>query len=90
MKARLLISLCVVVHAVFGQSVEQNKFKIMFYNTENFFDCVDDSLTDDAEFNRGGVRGWNYERYQEKQRHLSRVIVSVDIVTGKQIGRAHV
>ena len=77
MKARLLISLCVVVHAVFGQSVEQNKFKIMFYNTENFFDCVDDSLTDDAEFNRGGVRGWNYERYQEKQRHLSRVIVSV-------------
>lgn len=61
----------------FAQVVEKQCFKVMSYNVENFFDCVDDSLTNDAEFLPGGMRGWNYEKYQTKQNHIGQVIASV-------------
>lgn len=56
--------------------VKQN-FKIVSYNVENFFDCVDDSLTDDSEYLHGGMRGWNYAKYQQKQANISKVITAI-------------
>ncbi|GAB1415566.1 endonuclease [Paludibacter sp.] len=50
----------------------------MCYNVENYFDCVDDSLTRDEEFLPGGMRGWNYSRYVRKQHNIAKVIVSAD------------
>jgi predicted extracellular nuclease len=49
----------------------------MCYNVENYFDCVDDSLTDDSEYLPGGMRGWNYEKYTRKQANISKVIAAI-------------
>jgi len=56
--------------------VGAQEFTVMFYNTENLFDTVDDTLTDDAEFLPGGERRWTYNRYEKKIDALSRVIAS--------------
>lgn len=63
-------------YSVAQQTGKQN-FKIMCYNVENYFDCVDDSLTDDREFLPGGMRGWNYNKYQTKQAHIAKVITAI-------------
>jgi len=63
-------------YTVAQQTGKQN-FKIMCYNVENYFDCVDDSLTDDREFLPGGMRGWNYNKYQTKQAHIAKVITAI-------------
>lgn len=51
-------------------------FSFLFYNTENLFDFSDDSGIDDAEFNAGGPRGWNYEKYRHKLNSIAKVILS--------------
>lgn len=60
-----------------AQTAEKQLFRVVSYNVENFFDCVDDSLTNDAEYNPGGIRGWNYEKYETKQNHIARVISAI-------------
>lgn len=52
-------------------------FRVMSYNIENYFDCVDDPLTHDEEYLPGGMRGWNYQRYTQKQYNIARVIASL-------------
>lgn len=59
-------------------SQDRNTFRVMCYNVENYFDCIDDSLAHDEEFLPGGMRGWNYSRYVQKQYNIARVIVSAD------------
>ena len=59
-----------------GSEVEAQEFTVMFYNTENLFDTVDDTLTDDEEFLPGGERRWTNYRYWKKIEALSRVIVA--------------
>jgi predicted extracellular nuclease len=72
----LLIALLLIfVHS--AQSQEKQNFKIMCYNVENYFDCVDDSLTDDAEYLPTGMRGWNNTKYQKKQSNIGKVIVAI-------------
>jgi predicted extracellular nuclease len=58
-------------------SIEKQKFRVMCYNVENFFDCIDDSLTNDAEYLPGGMRGWNYQKYQTKQANIGKVITAI-------------
>lgn len=77
MKKYLVLFGCFVSFLVFPQKGELNRFRVMFYNCENFFDCKDDSLTNDSEYLPGGLRGWNYERYQKKQNNIGRVISSI-------------
>lgn len=52
-------------------------FRVMSYNVENYFDCVDDTLTHDEEYLPGGIRGWNLNRYTQKQYNIARVICSL-------------
>jgi predicted extracellular nuclease len=49
----------------------------MCYNVENFFDCVNDSLTNDSEYLPGGMRGWNYAKYKQKQANIAKVISAI-------------
>ncbi len=51
--------------------------RVMFYNTENLFDVVKDSLKADDEYSPGGIRGWNYKRLQRKFINISKVILAV-------------
>ena len=60
-----------------SKSQEKKCFKIMCYNVENFFDCIDDSLTNDSEYLPGGLRAWNYAKYKKKQTNIAKVITAV-------------
>ena len=50
-----------------------------FYNLENLFDTVDDTLINDEEFLPNGARAWTDERYQEKQANMAYVISQIGI-----------
>jgi hypothetical protein len=52
-------------------------YRVMFYNTENFFDTRDDSLTDDGAFTPHGDMHWNYDRYNVKLNNLYKTIVAL-------------
>jgi len=52
-------------------------FRIVFYNTENFFDCRHDSLKSDEEFLPGGIRGWTPSRYFKKAGNIARVLAAI-------------
>lgn len=60
-----------------GQNNEvRNEFTFMFYNTENFFDCENDSLTNDEEFTSEAGRRWNPARLHSKAERLAKVILA--------------
>jgi len=54
----------------------ENGIRIMFYNVENLFDIKDDSLKADEEYISGGMRGWTFNRMIQKEKNLSKVIMS--------------
>jgi predicted extracellular nuclease len=66
---------------LFGQTDstdgEIRSFRVMFYNTENLFDIVDDTITDDEDFTPAGNLHWTYKRYLTKLRNTYKVIVAV-------------
>lgn len=49
-------------------------FSIAFYNTENFFDIIDDPSKFDEDFLPDGKRDWTRERYEAKRAKIARVI----------------
>ena len=51
--------------------------RLMFYNVENLFDIVDDSLTQDESFTPEGDHHWNRFKYEEKLDHISKTVVAV-------------
>jgi hypothetical protein len=58
-------------------SFSQQQYKVAcigFYNLENLFDTVDDTLINDEEFLPEGLRKWTPDVYEEKKRNLARVI----------------
>ena len=60
-----------------AQVSEKKNFKVMCYNVENYFDIIDDSLTNDKEFLPNGIRAWTYAKYQQKQANISKVITAI-------------
>lgn len=54
-----------------------DKFRVVFYNVENFFDCQDDTLKQDEEFLPGGLRGWSQARFYAKAGKIARVLASI-------------
>lgn len=59
--------------------VKENRpfIRIGFYNTENYFDPFTDTLSDYHEFDPGGNRHWDMERYRIKQQHIFKVIAAM-------------
>lgn len=76
-KSFLFILLLFLLSEVRAQNHEKRNFKIMCYNVENYFDCVDDSLTNDSEYLPTGMRGWNNIKYQKKQNNIGKVISAI-------------
>ena len=56
---------------------EKQLFRVVCYNVENLFDCVNDSTTADEEYLPGGMRGWNYDKYIRKQANIAKVLVAI-------------
>jgi len=52
-------------------------FSLMFYNTENFYDTVDDPHTMDDDFTPDGFRKWTDRRYNDKVEKLTNVIAKI-------------
>jgi predicted extracellular nuclease len=56
---------------------KRGDFRIMFYNTENFFDVKHDSLKNDQEFMPEGAKRWTYYKLQDKIFNIAKVITAV-------------
>ncbi len=52
-------------------------FTLMFYNTENFYDTVDDPHTMDDDFTPDGFRKWTDRRFNDKVEKLTNVIAKI-------------
>lgn len=61
---------------VFAPTIRDN-FRVMFYNTENFFDTINDPNKLDDEFTPSGAKYWNGYRYRLKIRMISQVIMGI-------------
>jgi endonuclease/exonuclease/phosphatase family metal-dependent hydrolase len=66
----VLVFVGIQVHA-------RDPLRIVFYNTENFFDCNHDSLKSDWEFLPGGIRGWTPARFYRKAGQIARVLAVI-------------
>jgi len=55
---------------------ESGNFNILFYNLENLFDVVDDSITNDESFTPKGEMHWTTGRLNTKINNVSKVIVA--------------
>jgi hypothetical protein len=60
----------------FSQVAEKRIFRLVFYNTENFFDTRDDSAKQDNDFLPRGVMRWNSERYKKKINSIYKVLIA--------------
>lgn len=58
-------------------ALAKQPYTVMFYNVENYFDCIDDSLTNDDEFVPHKGKYWNYKRLATKRVHIARVIAAI-------------
>ena len=52
-------------------------FSLMFYNTENFYDIVDDPHTMDDDFTPEGNNNWTEERFNDKVEKLTKVVKDI-------------
>lgn len=58
------------------QGYAQQKYNVMFYNVENFFDTVDNPSTADEDFLPTGNRNWNNYRMYDKSNKVGKVILN--------------
>ena len=54
----------------------QTNFRVMFYNTENLMDTIDEPKKNDNEFLPNGTLNWTAGRYKNKLNNLAKVITS--------------
>jgi predicted extracellular nuclease len=64
-------------YSVAQSQYEDDRVQVLFWNVENLFDIEDDSLTNDDEFVPYSMRGWNYERYEQKLFSIYKTIVAI-------------
>ena len=57
-------------------STPQQEFRVLEYNVENLFDCLDDTLKNDEEFLPTSPRTWTPERFQDKLNKIAKVILA--------------
>lgn len=69
----ITIIMLLLCQSIFTQTV----YRAMFYNVENLFDTVNDSIKNDDDFMPDGFMRWNMRRYWDKLRNITRVITAV-------------
>jgi len=72
----ILVLLTMEFKIGYSQVVIDQPVRLMFYNVENLFDIDDDTLRNDEDFLPGGLRGWNFTRYNRKINSLYKTIVA--------------
>ncbi|WP_029904706.1 hypothetical protein [Prevotella sp. 10(H)] len=74
---RFAILIIVVVLTYSIPLVGQEKFRVMFYNTENMYDIKDNPDTNDDDLTPKGQLHWTKYRYWKKLNNIGKVIASV-------------
>ena len=69
----LTVGLCLLLSA---GVCAQKSVRVVFYNLENCFDCIDDEGKNDGQFTPEGDYHWTEKRYQTKLRHLSQALAA--------------
>jgi len=59
-----------------GQSTGLRSVQFMFYNVENLFDIIDDTIKNDDDFLPAGLMRWNGSRYKKKVNSLYKTIIA--------------
>lgn len=72
MRSIFLIGLLTITNLSFAQE----KYNILFYNVENFFDVEDNPNTADEEFLPKGMKNWNKYRMYDKNDQVGKVIMA--------------
>ncbi len=72
-KIALFISFLLLQDIVLAQESNSEK-AILFYNVENLFDTLNDTLANDDEFTPDGSYHWNIKRYFKKLTNINKVI----------------
>ncbi len=75
-KILLIVPFLLFVFSANGQKDKQ-RFRIVSYNVENYFDTDDNPNKRDEEYLEGGMRGWNKTKYYKKQANISKVISAI-------------
>lgn len=77
-KSYKILFLLIVLSFLQGERLfGQSRFRVMFYNVENLFDCRHDTLKQDYEFLPNSLRGWHYGRYKQKLNNIAKVVTAV-------------
>lgn len=86
MKNRLINSSLGTIAAVIvlmffacNRTEKRKPIEVVFYNVENLFDTVDDTLTLDNDFLPDSANKWTQERYEKKLSDLAKVLTSISI-----------
>lgn len=74
----LILATCLTLGAQ-GQNPQEDMtgIRIMFYNVENLFHPVNDSLKNDDEFTEEGTRHWTYQRYNDKLAKIGKTAIAI-------------
>jgi len=73
----LLVCLFLMLAPLSGIAQQSKSlFRVMWYNVENLFDTKNDPLKDDSEFLPNGSRNWSDNRFFQKIKHISQVILA--------------
>ena len=76
MKYRLAVILLTILLNSCVKAQDKDGLTVMFWNTENLFDTVDDPAKDDDEFTPDGERHWTEKRYRTKLDNTARLIAA--------------
>src|ERR1035437_1375515 len=71
----VLLFILLVNNSFCQDNLKKDEFTLMFYNTENFYDSENDSLTRDDDFTTEGIRRWTPGRMHKKAERIGKVIV---------------
>lgn len=74
---RLFFILLISLSSLFLSAQNQPPFRVVFWNTENFFDTRHDSLKNDMEFLPHSMRHWNHRRYKKKLDNVARTLTAI-------------
>lgn len=59
---------------------QKNNAKVVFYNTENLYDTIDNPHKNDNEFLPSSKKEWNSKKYYKKIENISKVLIAADSI----------
>lgn len=59
------------------ESNAQGRYRLVFWNVENLFDCIDDSCSNDDVFTPHGDNHWTYQRYRDKLNNIYKTLTAM-------------